>query len=92
MAEPIPEIEPIEPIKNRKQPAWTLWLAAGGLVIFLCATVFLGILVLAGPNFMEKILPDSIRPADELKREITQSNTMGDPDAPIHMIEYGDFQ
>ncbi len=92
MAEQIPEFEPIELMKNRARPAWTLWLAAGGCVIFLCAAVFIGILAFAGPTFMEKVLPHSIQPANPLKREVTQSNTMGDPNAPVHMIEYGDYQ
>lgn len=92
MAEPIPQFESMDTGKNRSRPAWAPWLAAGGFAIFACAAAFIGVLVYAGPMFMEKVMPHSVRPADALKRGTTQNNTMGDPNAPIHMIEYGDFQ
>jgi protein-disulfide isomerase len=62
------------------------------LFILLCFAALIGVLILADAEFMAGFLPDPIRPAGEITRSMTQSNTMGDPNAPIHMIEYGDYQ
>lgn len=71
---------------------WRKWIAAGGCAVMLCAAVFLGALVFAGPGFIQQFIPDHIQLAEELTREATQSNSMGDPKAPVHIVEYGDFQ
>lgn len=47
---------------------------------------------LCGAKIRPTILPDNVEVAEELPRAVTQTNTMGDPHAPIHIIEYGDFQ
>ena len=82
--------EPIhieEPKRN-----WTVWLAAGGCAVFLCASAIIGTIIAFGPKFVQQFMPDYIQNADEITRELTQSNTMGDPNAPVHIIEFGDFQ
>lgn len=91
MEEHFSQTEAIESLKPTR-PGWVVWLAVGGLFIFVCAAGLIGALIFAGPQLMDKFLPDSVQPAQEQTREITQSNTMGDPNSPIHMIEYGDFQ
>ena len=84
--------EIIDPLNKPSRPVWILWLALGSIVLLVCAAGFIGALIFAGPQFVNKYLPDSVQPAEELPRSITQSNTMGDPDAPVHIIEYVDFQ
>ncbi|MBK9211342.1 MAG: DsbA family protein [Anaerolineales bacterium] len=86
------EEQPIVIEEEKSKPAWTLWIAAGGCVVFLCAAVFVGTLIFIGPQFVQQFLPDQVQVAEELPRVVTQSNTMGNPDAPVHIIEYGDFQ
>ncbi|MBK8824289.1 MAG: DsbA family protein [Anaerolineales bacterium] len=86
------EEQPIVIEEEKSKPAWTLWIAAGGCVVFLCAAVFVGTLIFIGPQFVQQLLPDQVQVAGELPRVVTQSNTMGNPDAPVHIIEYGDFQ
>jgi len=93
MEEPIQETEIVE--SADRQPArrtWVLWLGLGGVLVLFCAAAFTVALILGGPQFMEKYLPDSILPADELTRDTTEKNTMGDPNAPVHIVEYVDFQ
>ncbi len=92
MEEPIPQTETVESLEKPPRRAWIVWLALGGLAIFICAAGFVGTLIFAGPQFTYKFLPDWVKPAEQRPREITQNNTMGDPNAPIHIIEYGDFQ
>ena len=88
----IEEQLPREPIQETSKPNWTLWIAAGGCAVLLCAAVFVGALIFAGPQVVQQFVPEKIEVADELPREVTQNNTMGDPNAPVHIIEYGDFQ
>ncbi len=85
------EPEPIQEIEISK-PNWKLWIAAGGCVVLLCAAVFVGTLIFAGPKFVQQFIPEKVQVADELLRETTQINGMGDPAAPVHIVEYGDFQ
>ncbi len=82
--EPIPMVE--MPERN-----WTAWIAAGGCVVLACGTLFVVTLIFAGPQLKE-LFPSSLTAAGEQNRAQTQDNTMGDPNAPIHIIEYGDFQ
>lgn len=86
------EEQPIVIEEEKSKPAWTLWIAAGGCAVLLCAAVFVGLLIFIGPQFVQQLLPDQVQVAGELPRVVTQSNTMGNPDAPVHIIEYGDFQ
>ncbi len=86
------EEQPIVIEEEKSKPAWTLWIAAGGCAVLLCAAVFVGLLIFIGPQFVQQFLPDQVQVAGELPRVVTQSNTMGNPDAPVHIIEYGDFQ
>jgi predicted DsbA family dithiol-disulfide isomerase len=92
MEEPIQETEVVESGNHPVRRTWVLWLGLGGVLVLLCAAVFVVTLIFAGPRFIEKYLPDSILPASELTREITSNNTMGDPNAPVHIVEYVDFQ
>ena len=75
------ELEPIQEIEISK-PNWKLWIAAGGCVVLLCAAVFVGTLIFAGPKFVQQFIPEKVQVADELLRETTQINGMGDPAAP----------
>lgn len=87
--------EPVnEPVQITETPRrnWTAWIAAGGCVVLACGMVFIAALVYAGPQIAEKIFPAQVAAADDQLRDITENNTMGDPDAPIKIIEYGDFQ
>jgi protein-disulfide isomerase len=86
------EEQPIVIEEEKSKPAWTLWIAAGGCAVLLCAAVFVGLQIFIGPQFVQQFLPDQVQVAGGLPRVVTQSNTMGNPDAPVHIIEYGDFQ
>ncbi len=79
-------------MEERSKPNWMIWVAAGGCAVLLCAAVFVGVLIFVGPQFVQRFLPDPVLTAEEIPRAETQSNTMGSPDAPVHIIEYGDFQ
>jgi protein-disulfide isomerase len=46
----------------------------------------------AGAMVLEKVMPHTVRTADSLKRGTPRHTSMGDPSAPIPVIEYGDFQ
>lgn len=93
IGEQIPQ-EPQKPIEEIEisKPNWRKWIAAGGCAVFLCAAVFVGALIYVGPRFMQQFFPVHVLTAGELPREMTQSNAMGNPNAPVHIIEYGDFQ
>jgi protein-disulfide isomerase len=92
MEEQVPQEPVIEELDKPSRPNWVIWLALGGLAVFACAAVFVGALIFAGPKLVEQFLPENIQQADQLDRTVTESNTMGDPNAPVHIIEYGDFQ
>ena len=92
MEEQTPQTETLQAVDTPTRPKWFLWLALGGLVILVCAAAFIAVLIYAGPQFIGKFMPESLKPGGQLTRAITQSNTMGDANAPIHIIEYGDFQ
>lgn len=79
-------------IVETTKPNWKIWIAAGGCAVLFCAAVFVGTLIFAGPQFVQKFFPNNVQVAEELPRMVTQINTMGDPNAPVHIIEYGDFQ
>jgi protein-disulfide isomerase len=83
---------PQEPIQESPRSQWKLWVAAGGCLILLCGAAFIGGLIFAGPKFVQLFVPQKIQAAEESPRELTQNNTMGNPNAPIHIIEYVDFQ
>jgi protein-disulfide isomerase len=91
----IEEQIPLEPQKSTleiSKPNWMRWIAAGGCAVLLCAAVFVGTLIFVGPQFIQQFIPDNIQVAKEIPREVVQINTMGDPNAPVHIIEYGDYQ
>lgn len=79
-------------MEEKSRPNWMIWIAAGGCAVLLCAAVFVGALIFVGPQFVQQFFPDQVQVAEELPREVTQINTMGNPNAPVHIIEYGDFQ
>ena len=88
--EQIPE-EPIqipieEALPEPSKPNLRRWLAASGCAVLLCAAVFVGTLIVVGPKLVQQFIPENIPPL------VAQSNTRGNPDAPVHIIEYGDFQ
>jgi protein-disulfide isomerase len=88
----IEEQAPNQPVEEASKPHWTMWLAAGGCAVLLCAMLFVGVMVVIGPDFIREIFPRSVKPAESLPRAVTYNNTMGNPNAPVHIIEYGDFQ
>jgi len=81
-----------EPMQESSKPHWTIWIAAGGCAVTLCTAVFVGALLFVGPGFVQKFIPDTLQVADEFSHDETQSNTMGDPKAPVYIVEYGDYQ
>ncbi len=81
-----------EPTQETSKPNWKIWIAAGGCAVLLCAAIFVGALIYAGPEFVQQFIPEKIQAAEESVGEVTQNNTMGNPNAPVHIIEYGDFQ
>lgn len=83
---------PQETIQDISKPQWTIWIAAGGCAVFLCGAIFVSLLIFAGPKFVQQFFPNHVKVAGGFPREITESNTMGDPNAPVHIIEYVDFQ
>ncbi len=89
----IEEQIPNEPVFEEKPKRnWRIWLAIGGCWVILCAAVFVAALIFAGADFVKQFFPNNIQVAEELPRAMTQSNTMGDPKAPVYIVEYGDFQ
>lgn len=88
----IEEQIPAEAIQEISKPNWKIWVAAGGCAVLLCAAVFVGTLIFVGPQIIQQFVPDNVQVAEELPREVTAINTVGDPNAPVHIIEYGDFQ
>jgi len=91
MEEQVPEVT-AEAFDQPAPRRWTLWLGMGGIVILLCSGVFLGMLIFTGTDLIRQYLPASVLPARALDRTTSAGNTMGDPEAPVHIIEYGDFQ
>jgi protein-disulfide isomerase len=69
-----------------------IWLAGGGLLVLACSAAFIGALIFNGRNLLEVHRGETELPADPPQRSITLGPTMGNPHAPIHIIEYVDFQ
>ena len=72
----------------------TYLLVGGGCLVVLCAVVALVVGVLfAAPRVANQLnsvkKTSTINPAADLN---TNRNSLGDPNAPIHIIEFGDFQ
>lgn len=86
----IPEQQPV--LLDAPERNWTKWIAAGGCAVLLCAGAFVGVLIFAGPGFVQGFIPENIQVAEDRPLEVSQSNTMGDPNALVHIVEYGDFQ
>lgn len=82
--------EPVFEVKPKK--SWRIWLALGGCWVVLCAAVFVGALIFVSADSMKLFFPQNVQTAEELPRGVTESNTMGDPHAPVYIVEYGDFQ
>ena len=88
----IEEHIPPDLFQEKPKSQWTKWVAAGGCVVLLCATVFIVTLIFAGPKLVEQYIQNYVQVAKDLPRDMTKINTMGNPKAPVHIIEYGDFQ
>jgi predicted DsbA family dithiol-disulfide isomerase len=86
-----PEIASVSPT-SAPQPQWRIWIAAGGCAVALCATFFIGALIFAGPQITQQFIHKTVQVADKNPYSETQNNKMGNPKAPVHIIEYGDFQ
>lgn len=92
MEEQIQEADTIDFQEKPSRLRWIPWLALGGFVILICAVGFIGALILAKPDVLGQYIGGSILPSEDRVRHNTRSNTMGDPGAPVHIIEYVDFQ
>ena len=68
------------------------WIAACCASLFFCASLFTGVLIIAGPKIIRKFTPEKIQIANDLPPLAAQSNTLGDPNAPVYILEYGDYQ
>jgi len=83
---------------EKPRPSWLRWTLAGcGLLLCLAAVAVLGLSLLFPSigKVAEKLLPNSkvnITGPNTKSGLITNDNTMGDPNAPVKIIEYGDFQ
>ena len=72
----------------------TYLLVGGGCLLALCAVVALlvGVFYIA-PNFIDRLDPVAeIITVEPNPRPNADRNSMGDPNAPIQIVEYGDFQ
>jgi protein-disulfide isomerase len=93
MEEQFPQETQSASIEEGPKTNWAVWIAAGGCLVLLCAAAFVGTLVFAGPKFVERFIPTgNVKTAEERSRVMVQGNTMGDPNAPVHIVEYSDFQ
>jgi len=72
----------------------TYLLVGGGCLLALCAVVALlvGVIYVA-PNMLNQLDPVAeVIPIEPNPRPNAEGTSMGDPNAPIHMVEYSDFQ
>jgi protein-disulfide isomerase len=83
---------PDEPAQTPSKPGWKTWFAAGGCLILLCSLLMVGAMMLTGVDFTQQFIPSRIESAGQLPRASTLNNTMGNPNAPVHIIAYSDFQ
>jgi protein-disulfide isomerase len=81
-----------ETLPKAARPNLRFWLATGGCVVLLCAAIFVGTLIVMGPKLVQQFIPQKIQITENILPVLAQSNTMGSPNAPVHIIEYGDFQ
>lgn len=89
-----------EPAQNNGTPKWLWWTVGGGCVLLLCIPiVVISVLTIFAPNIgktfstinMELNTPVVNVPNSNQDPQ-TKGNTMGDPNAPVKIIEYADFQ
>jgi len=75
---------------NPKQ-TW-VWIAAGiGIFIFVGAILLVGAVLYFDQSGNNPLLPPPVIPSREAYAN-PRNNTLGDPNAPVTMIEYGDYQ
>ncbi len=92
-------IQPTTELQNDKpRPSFTRWILAGcGVFVCLFAAGALGLLILfpAGRDIAKRFVatPSAHITEPDIRSGVTvKDNTMGDPNAPVRIIEYGDFQ
>jgi protein-disulfide isomerase len=99
------QIKP-EPVQNKGTPTWLWWAIGGGCVLLLCiVVVIIAALAVLGPNIgktFSSITTGLNTPAaldtpavnapNPNQSSQAKGNTMGDPNAPVKIIEYADFQ
>jgi len=85
------QVQP-EATEKKSNPQLIWWLAGGGCVVLLCAAVFVGWLVFMGPQVTQLFNAPQVVAPEANPRPQANGNTMGDPNAPVRIIEYGDFQ
>jgi hypothetical protein len=81
-----------EPAFERGSAAWRVWLGAGGCIVLLCGMILVGAAVFMSRGLIGQVLPAIVQPINRPEGSAAMNNTMGDPNAPVHIIEYGDFQ
>lgn len=95
------QIKP-EPAQNKGTPKWLWWAIGGGCALLLCIAI-VGILAFAvlGPTIGKTFssidtglnTPVLLNtPVPNTNNFQTKGNTLGDPNAPVKIIEYADFQ
>ncbi len=72
----------------------TYLLVGGGCLLALCAVAVLLVVVLyVAPSMLNQLDPVAeVIPIEPNPRPNAEGNSMGDPSAPIHIVEYSDFQ
>ena len=89
-----------EPAQNKGTPKWLWWVIGGGCVLLLCIVVIIiGALAVLGPNIgrtFSSISTGAGTPVMNVpnSNQSTQpkGNSLGNPNAPVKIIEYADFQ
>lgn len=91
-----------EPLQNNGTPKWLWWAVGGGCVLLLCiAVVVIAALTILGPTVGKTFSSVSTQvgssapsavPSNATQYPQVNGNVMGDPNAPVKLTEFSDFQ
>ena len=90
--EEVQEEEIKEVLPEGHGPKGRRWIAAAGCFAAACAVFFMVTLILAGTQTVRRFMPAMIPTMSITPLPAVQANGLGDPKAPVHVIEYGDYQ